>query len=376
MLDTLLRPVALPPHLLGGPAPCDFFNARGTLLLRAGATIGATGGSRRFFCPARHANRISPVNPLAGLDSIAHRLESLVDALEGGGQGRAGEWVRLAETLLALWGADADACIGYARVAGNQRASVAHGLRVALFSAEMGAANGLGEADMLAVVGAALTMNLGSMALHDTMAVHAGRPDYETAARLQAHTDTAGAVLATLGPLPAGWLAAVVQSHENVDGSGYPLGLARTEISLLGRILRVADILAARLVGRRQRDPQHWILHQTRDVPRLTQHVFGGDLVRVDQALARMLMGRLGAFPPGTLVRLAQGEVAVVNRRSAVEGAMPREVLALTGPQGRPLATPRPRQISPRDGRVVGYAHDAQGRLGFAHWQQVWGYLQ
>nr|MBL8457096.1 hypothetical protein [Zoogloeaceae bacterium] len=39
MLDSILRPVAVPPGLLGQPAPCDFFDVRGTLLLREGATI-------------------------------------------------------------------------------------------------------------------------------------------------------------------------------------------------------------------------------------------------------------------------------------------------------------------------------------------------
>ncbi|MDY0014127.1 MAG: HD domain-containing phosphohydrolase [Rhodocyclaceae bacterium] len=378
MLDTVLRPVTLPSHLLGGPSPCDFFDARGTLLLRAGATLrpSAGSGSRPLFCPARHANRISPINPLAGLDGVTSRLAALVQRVEEGASDLVGGFVPLAEAVLSLWETDADACIGYARLAGQDRPSVVQVVRAALFAAEMGTANGMGREDLLAVVGAALTMNLGSMALHDAMAALGGRPDYETRARLQGHPERAAELLADGEGIPPAWREAVLNSHENVDGSGYPQGLARTGISLGGRILRVADILAARLAGRRRRNPQHWILHQTRDLPRLTQHVFGPDLGRVDQTLARMLMGRLGAFPPGTLVRLAQGEVAVVSRRSPSAGMAPREVLALTGPQGRPLASPRPRPISPREGRILGYAHDAQSRLTVTDWRQLWGYLQ
>ncbi len=52
MLDTILRPVALPQHLLGRPAPCDFFDVKGTLLLKAGIPIsprtGQMPGARRL----------------------------------------------------------------------------------------------------------------------------------------------------------------------------------------------------------------------------------------------------------------------------------------------------------------------------------------
>lgn len=51
-------------------------------------------------------------------------------------------------------------------------------------------------------------------------------------------------------PLPPQVLTAIAQHHERLDGSGYPQGLAGTEISTEARILAVADTVEAMLHAR------------------------------------------------------------------------------------------------------------------------------
>ncbi len=46
-----------------------------------------------------------------------------------------------------------------------------------------------------------------------------------------------------------------LQHHEKFDGSGYPFGLRGEEITLEGRILKIADALDAMLSPRSYRDP-------------------------------------------------------------------------------------------------------------------------
>ena len=377
MLDSILRPVALPNHLIGHPAPCDFFDERGTLLLRAGAPVSqrATHGQqqRHLYCTAAQANRFAPANPLAQLHDVAAALATLADYVECGDDPTPDDFTRLAHALHGLWQQDADACIGYMRLEQFHRPSVCHAIRVALFAAELGAANGLTSAALINVIGAALTMNIANMTLHDRLHELVGIPDEDAADDIRAHPLESANRLEQLGRFPDDWLDAVAQHHENVDGSGYPLGLMRATIALPARMLRIADVLAARLSSRRGRGPRYWNLHQARDLPRLIQHVFGADLAHLDQPLVRQLMTRLGAFPPGSLVRLSNGELAVISRRNHAH-ATPREAWAFIGANGRALDQPRLRTISPRDCRIHSYVHDELPRLPACDWHRVWGY--
>lgn len=379
MFDSILRPVALPSRLMGHPAPCDFFDARGVLLLKAGAPIALrsehTPQARRIFCKASYANRISPADPIAQLRDIADRLSALAEQVEYGEETVAQDYLDLARRLHEVWVLDADACIGYARLVHSSRPSVCQVVLAALLAAELGSANGLPQAALMNIIGAALTMNLASMALHDEMYELAGEPTPRMRDEIDLHPVKTLMLLQRIGPFPQEWLDAVAQHHENVDGSGYPWGLERAEIALAARILRVADTLAARLNGRRRRGPRYWNVHQTRDLPRLAQHVFGSDLERLDQTLVRLLMTRLTAFPPGTLLRLNTGDVAVVGRRAGNDPlAAPREVMTVIGGNGRALQQPGWRKIGPRDYRIQGCANDDLHRLPTYDWQSIWGY--
>ncbi len=283
-------------------------------------------------------------------------------------------FIELAGKVYDMWSLDADACIGYARLVAFARPSVRRVLLAALLAAELATANGMPQAAVLNIVGAALTMNLSSMALHDDMYGMAAEPDQALRNALDLHPVEAVMLLQRIGPFPQEWLDAVAQHHENVDGSGYPWGLRRAEIALTARILRVADTLTARMTGRKYRPPRHWSVHQIRDLPHLMKHVFGADLKLLDQTLVRLLMARLGAFSPGTLLRLHNGEIAVISRRDNQPIAVPREVMAVMNAAGRALETPCWRSISPRHYRIQGYANDDLHRWPAFDWPSVWGY--
>ena len=116
MLDTILRPVALPPHLLGHPAPCDFFDAKGTLLLKAGIPISPRAGqmpsTRRLFCRANQARRISTVDPIAQLCGVGRTLIALAERIVRREAVDGHIFVELAQKVHEIWALDADACIG------------------------------------------------------------------------------------------------------------------------------------------------------------------------------------------------------------------------------------------------------------------------
>lgn len=378
MYDSIMRPVMVSPGLVGKPAPCDFFDARGTLLLREGGavspTMGEQQGSRRLYCRASQAGRVSSGDPLRTLRHVGKTLAALDELATAGGSATASDFRALAEEAYAVWTQDPDACIGYARIVQFDRPSVCHAILSALFAAELGSAHGFAKPEVIELLGAALTMNLGSMDLHDRMSALVGKPGVEDRKALDLHPACAEQLLVAMGGFPERWLVAVAQHHENFDGSGYPTGFMRGEIELHARMLRLADMLAARLGERKRRGPQYWSLHQARDPERLIRHIFGTDMAHLDATLVRLLMGRLSSFPPGSVVRLSNGEMAVISRRSPDPGAAPRQVLAFLDADGRPQHAPQTRQIGPGDCRISSYAHDDQPRLPPYDWQAIWGY--
>ena len=377
MLASILRPVALPPQLIGRPAPCDIFDARGTLLQRVGSPVARRAGHSqhppRVFCEASQADCISSVNPLAQLRAVGENLAHLAAQVDNGRHVAAAELTGLARELRELWALDADACIGYARLHRFERPSVCHAVLAALLAAELAAANGSSPESITDVVGAALTMNLAAMALHDRMFEIAGDPGEKLCAELRLHPVESARLLERIGGIPDDWLQAVAQHHENADGSGYPCGVSRAGISLPARILRVADTLAAQLIGHKTRPSHHWNMRQTKGLQHLIQHVFGAELELLDHLLVRQLMTRLSAFPPGSLVRLSSGELAVVNRRQP-DTDSPRDAMVFIGTHGRPLEEPRVRRIGLRDCRIRSYVQDELPKLPPYEWQLIWGY--
>ncbi len=198
---------------------------------------------------------------------------------------------------------------------------------------------------------AALTMNIGMTRAHDAMARQSAPLSASQRETVQAHPLQGVAVLRQLGVTDALWLALVAEQHERPDGSGYPAGTRSTGVPQ--RLLQIADIYVARLSPREDRGGG------------VAQHVARGLLMGADQRpdpLGALFIKHVGIYPPGSYVRLANDEVAVVARRGAK--ASTPQVLSIVGRQGMPLGEPALRDtqdavfaiksgLTPADVRVV-----------------------
>ncbi len=377
--NQLLRPVILPLDLIGQQMPCDVFSARGTLMVKAGALISQrtheTLQPQRMFCEADQAHYLSGFDPAAELARISQSLSTISTRIACGGAVRSSELTLLARQVFDVWSLDADVCLGYARLAKFGRPSVRHSIHVALLAAELASAQGF-KIDMIeCVIGAALTMNLAKLDLHDAMFDLDRAPSLKMKQEMQTHPLQSALLLQRIGGLNAHWIDAVAAHHENIDGSGYPGRLKGLEIPLHARMLRIADTLAARLTGRKLRAPQHWNLqHARRDTQLWVAHIFGTEIRHLDNTLCHQLLRVLNRFSPGSLVRLNSNELAVVTRRLPDVAQVPHTVFAISDTRGNLLPAPSVRHLSLRHCEIRGYAHDALPRLPDVEWQKAWGY--
>jgi len=155
------------------------------------------------------------------------------------------------------------------------------------------------ESESLAL--AALSMNLSMTRLQDTLAEQTTPPTPEQRAHIDTHAARSAQWLRELGVLDPLWLSTVEQHHETHSG-----------LSLVTRILQGMDRYAALLSPRESR-PGRCVTDSGRH---LVMRPGQGGLDEIGHALLRTV----GICPPGTFVRLADGRVAVVLRRSGRPG--------------------------------------------------------
>ena len=122
-------------------------------------------------------------------------------------------------------------------------------------------------------------------------------------------------------------LAPVVafEHHLRRDGSGYPEGAKRTALNLGTMICSIADVYDAM---RSQRAYQ-----QAFPTDRVLAVLKKDDGLHFDAQLVRRFVQLLGIYPPGTLVKLSSGVIAVVTRIHAPDPYRPR-VKVLFAPDG------------------------------------------
>lgn len=155
----------------------------------------------------------------------------------------------------------------------------------------------------VSLVKAAITMNMAVLELQGQLS-HQDVPPWESQKTLlRRHPQEAADWLVQAGVNDVDWLTAVAQHHERPDGSGYPQGL--NDVPEVALALRMADVFMARITARKLR-------------PAMTIQEAAKQMFREDQggAMSSAVIKVLGIFPPGEVVRLANGEVGVVMRRT------------------------------------------------------------
>jgi putative nucleotidyltransferase with HDIG domain len=141
-------------------------------------------------------------------------------------------------------------------------------------------------------------------------------------------------------------LAPVVafEHHLRLDGAGYPFGIKRQTLNLATMLCSIADVYDAM---RSQRTYQ-----ESFPTDRILEVLKRKDGLQFDQHLVRRFSQLMGIYPPGNLVRLDTGEIAVVLRIYAPDPYRPK-VRVILGANGEKLARPRDVNLweTPEEGR-------------------------
>jgi HD-GYP domain-containing protein (c-di-GMP phosphodiesterase class II) len=353
-------------HLVqfGVPSPLEVRDAEGQLLLSKGAVVendeqlaallahGAMVESdeAKAVLAAQNGGRPEPeVRPTSvfGLwDQLRWRLERIVKGLAEDPKNFAARIDELAQHLVLLTEKDADVGIFLAVRQDTRKLSIyglSHAVYTGMICFLMAQRMGWPRERCLTLVKAALTMNMSVFELQGRLAAQGVPMLAEQRVVLHEHPLESARMLREAGITDEEWLTAVEQHHEWSDGKGYPRGL--TEMSEMARALKYADIFMAKISPKAIRKP----LHAQEAARELFKTDAGG-------AMAMAIIKEFGIYPPGELVKLKTGELAVVIRRTA--SASTPIAASITDRTGVPVLNIVRRDTSRPEHAIAGFVAD------------------
>lgn len=184
----------------------------------------------------------------------------------------------------------------------------------------------------------ALTMNISMTTLQDELALQSTPLTATQKHLIAVHAAYSAEILKELGVTEPNWLEAVFHHRDPAPG---PLGTRPTALRV-ARLIQRANIFAATMAPRTSREPM---------APGQAMQACYYDENNTPDEAGAALIKVVGIYWPGSYVRLASQEVAVVTRRGP-NTTTPR-VAVLINRQGMPTAEPMFRDTSQKDYRIV-----------------------
>lgn len=332
---------------VGAPLPWSCYDRNGHLLLRKGVSISFEHQIDRLISEGLYiedrnrggtaARGGEPESVFERLVALAWGLRTLFNSLLSATPAPdTGErLLSRARKIIDACAADPNAAIAAVHLDFQNPYPLSHHVHAAVVCALLGQRIGLGNDELLPIVCAALTFDLG-LAEFAHLEKQTGPLDAEQAATVRQHTQRSLAILGRAGIDNPVWLATIAQHHERWNGGGYPEGRGREDICIGARLLAVADSYTAMIRSRVFR-PARMALEAQGE---LFRHIG----ILYDERICVALVKEFGMYPPGTVVRLGNGEVAVVKEKDKKDGKL--VAMSIYDAQGMPYMAPQRRDAS------------------------------
>ncbi|MDQ1830321.1 HD-GYP domain-containing protein [Massilia scottii] len=360
-----IRRITLADLAFGEPLRWDIFSTPSSNrpLLQKGQVL-APGQLDDWIEAGLYAEASSPVSVLQSLNQINRRLErTLMDLRDQGSADR--ELRAIAQDLIDTVERGAD--VALAAIFLNQIAgayAVRHCTEAAVVACLIAHAMYKAPAEVLVITAAALSMNVGMVRQADLFQNKDGALSHEERALVRRHPSASVDMLRFAGVSDEAWLDLVLLHHENDDGSGYPAGKLGDEISQNAKLIGLADRYCAFVSARNYR--------RSLLPPVALERLCAGNEMPYDQIVLGHFATQIGAYPPGTLVRLENAELGVVSRRDEDGAGMAVHVLRAA--DGKALAEAQQRVTTQPGCAIAEALHEDHAKLRFPM-KQIWGEL-
>jgi putative nucleotidyltransferase with HDIG domain len=153
---------------------------------------------------------------------------------------------------------------------------------------------------------------------------------------MKRHTVDGAEILRRTPEMPILSPVVAFEHHLRLDGTGYPAGARRSTLNLGTQLCSIADVYDAMRSNRsyQKSHPSDRVLAVLKE----------NDGAHFDKHLVRRFSQLLGVYPPGNLVRLSSGELAVVIKVHAPDPYRPR-VRIIVDTAGERMSLPIDRNL-------------------------------
>jgi len=212
-----------------------------------------------------------------------------------------------------------DAFVWLSRVRAADSYSYEHSLRSSVWALVFGRHLGLPKDILEDLSLGVLLAEVGKTRVPRSLLMKPGALTDEETAEVRKHVEYGVDILRTCQGVSEVAISVVQFHHERFDGSGYPYGLAGTDIPLLARIAGIVDSYDA-ITSPRPFAPAKSsteavsVLYEARD------RLFQGQLIE-------QFIQAVGVYPTGTLVQLSTREVGVVISQNTARRLRPSVML-------------------------------------------------
>ena len=217
-----------------------------------------------------------------------------------------------------------------------------HCISCAILCAVMGRQLGFDIESMHMLSLAGLFMDSGKMLLPESLLRKTESLSAEEQHETHRHTELGLQAVASAA-LPKEVLQVIRHHHERFDGSGYPDQLRGTEIPLLARIAGIVDCYDAMTSPRYYATP---IVHSE-----AIMKLAGWRKTLFQKELVDTFIQAIGLYPPGSLVELTSGEVAVVSDFKVGMGRKPELTVILDASKKR-LSRKKALKLTGKEGNI------------------------
>lgn len=359
---------------VGAPLPWSCYDRNGHLLLRKGVAISFEHQIDRLIAEGLFiedrsrgggaaARRGEPESVFERLVALAWGLRTVFnDLLSTTPAPDAEERLRSrARKIVDACAADPSAAIAAIHLDFQNPYVLSHHVHAAVACALLGKRIGVADEELLPVVCGALTFDLG-LAEFAHLEKQAEPLDEDQSCTVNQHAQRTVSILHRAGVDDPIWLDTILQHHERWNGGGYPNGLAREEICVGARLLAVADSYTAMIRAR---------AHRAARMPLEAQgELFKHMSILYEERICVALVKEFGMYPPGSIVRLANGEAAVIKEKGKQDGKL--MAMSVYDANGMPYMAPQRRDTSEERHAIVRPLPQAECRSAAVIIRRLW----
>lgn len=216
-----------------------------------------------------------------------------------------------------------------------------HSVNVAVLSIVIGVGIGLSKEELYNLGLGAILHDMGKIFIDKDVINKPSKLTPSEYEEVKKHSEFGYKYLKETYQIPTASYVGVLHHHEKYDGTGYPSNVAKDSISLIGRIIGIADVYDALISNR----PYRAALLPSEAM----EYIMANGGLMFDVNITKVFARKVAPFPVGTYVKLSNGYVGIVSENFE-EACMRPNVKLILDPDGKKIM---PRVINLKDDRTL-----------------------